>query len=114
MNHPEATQQALSSLRGDPFRMRVIGGLLPLGALLLTWETMLAFIGGTKTTTGLAVQAFLHECVYNTGGAVSNAEMQTLNIERHAVCPNWNYTRRPNSSAQPLSQADPTKRELVS
>ena len=84
------------------------------GEPLLDWETMLAFIRGTKTFTGLAVQAFLHESVYKTGGTVSDAEMETLNIERHVICPNWNYTIRPRSGGQAQAQLDPAKRELIS
>jgi hypothetical protein len=84
------------------------------GEPLRDWETMLAFIRGTETTTGLAIQAFLHEGVYKTGGTVADAEMEALNIERHAVCPNWNYTIRPHSGGQSRAQPNPAKRELVS
>jgi len=84
------------------------------GQPLLDWETMLALIRGTTTTTGLAVEAFLHEGVYKTGGTVSDADMETLNIERHAVCPNWNYTLRPRSREQTTADAHPANRELVS
>ena len=35
--------------------------------------------------------------VYTTGQTVSAAEMATLNLERHNVCPTWNYTIRPRS-----------------
>jgi hypothetical protein len=84
------------------------------GEPLRDWETMLAFIRGTNTTTGLAVQAFLHEGVYQTGGTVSDAAMETLNIDRHAVCPNWNYTIRPRSGGQALTATDPATRELIS
>jgi hypothetical protein len=52
---------------------------------------MLAYIRGATTTTGLSVQAFLHEGACKPGGRVSDAEMETLNIERHTACPNWNY-----------------------
>jgi hypothetical protein len=65
------------------------------GKPLRTWETMLAYIRGTKTVTGLEVRAFLQDGVYKTGQSVSDAEMKALNLERHTVCPNWNYTIRP-------------------
>lgn len=84
------------------------------GKPLLNWETRLAHIRGTTTTTGLAVQAFLHDGTYQTGRTVSDAEMEPLNMERHTVCPNWNYTIRPRSGGQAMPQADPAKRELVS
>lgn len=84
------------------------------GKPLLTWDTLLAYLRGTQTTTGLAVEAFLHEGVYTTGDSVSDAEMKTLNLEHHAVCPNWNYTIRPRSDGQPTTHTDSTNREVVS
>jgi hypothetical protein len=80
----------------------------------LTWEALLAHIRGTQTTAGLQVQAFLHEGVYKTGGTVSDADMETLNLERHAVCPNWNYTIRPRLGGHSMASTDPAKREVVS
>ena len=65
------------------------------GRPLRTFDTMLAYIRGTTTTTGLTVKAFLLEGVYETGQRVSDAEMKRLNLERHTVCPDWNYTFRP-------------------
>jgi hypothetical protein len=84
------------------------------GKPLLTWETMLAYIRGTTTATGLAVHACLHEGVYKTGSTVADAEMETLNIERHIVCPNWNYTLRPRSADRLTPEPEPAKRELIS
>jgi len=65
------------------------------GKPLRTFETMLAYIQGTTTETGLQVQAFLVEKHYARGIKVADEVMQTLNLERHAICPNWNYTIRP-------------------
>jgi hypothetical protein len=62
---------------------------------LRTWDTILAFIGGTTTSSGLTVSAVFQPGEYHTGVNVSDAEMASLNIERHTVCPNWNYTIRP-------------------
>lgn len=67
------------------------------GHPLRTWETMLAYLRGTTTETGLSVTAELHEAVYQKGQKVSNAEMAQLNLEPHQVCPQWNYTLRPRS-----------------
>jgi hypothetical protein len=71
------------------------------GKPLRTFDTMLGYIRGTTTTTGLTVEAFLLEGVYETGRRVSDAEMEKLNLERHEVCPNWNYTMRPLSDSAP-------------
>ena len=65
------------------------------GQPLRTWETMLGYIRGTKTVAGLQVQAYLDARPYPTGERVSDAEMAGLNLERHAICPTWNYTIRP-------------------
>lgn len=68
------------------------------GVPLRTWDTLLAFIRGTTTSTGLAVQADFQPGNYPTGVTVSDAEMKALNIEHHAVCPTWNYTIRPRAT----------------
>lgn len=82
------------------------------GKPLRTWEILLAYIRGTTTSSGLQVGAFRLEGVYETGRSVSDEEMQTLNLERHAVCPNWNYTIRPRPAAVNTA-GDPANREVV-
>lgn len=67
------------------------------GKPLRTFETMLACIRGTTTQTGLHVWAFLVERVYEKGRKISDDLMRSLNLERHAICPNWNYTIRPRA-----------------
>jgi len=64
---------------------------------LRTFATMLAYIRGTTTRTGLQVAAFLVEQVYERGLKVTDQVMHSLNLERHATCPNWNYTIRPRA-----------------
>jgi hypothetical protein len=56
---------------------------------------MLACIRGTTTRAGLQVSACLVEHLYERGIKVADELMQSLNLERHATCPNWNYTIRP-------------------
>jgi hypothetical protein len=65
------------------------------GKPLRSFEVMLGFIRNTTTKAGLKVKAVLNEKVYAKGRRVSDAEMKTLNLERHEVCPEWNYTIRP-------------------
>ncbi len=67
------------------------------GHPLRTWETMLSYLRGTQTTTGLTVTAELHKVVYQKGQKVCDAEYAQLNLESHSVCPRWNYTLRPRA-----------------
>jgi hypothetical protein len=64
---------------------------------LCTFETMLAYIRGTTTETGLRVKAFLLDRQHQKGVKVSDKEMHSLNLERHDICPQWNYTIKPCS-----------------
>ncbi len=73
---------------------------------LRPWDTLLACIRGTTTSTGLTVQATLHDQPYLTGERVAKAAMATLALERHARRPVWNYTIRPRPT--------PPNREVIS
>lgn len=84
------------------------------GKPLRTWETPLACIRGTATGAGLRVRAYLDPGVYPTGETVSDAEMARLNLERHAVCPTWNYTIRPRSPSGSATPAPPATPEVNS
>ncbi len=65
------------------------------GVPLRTPEVILGLIRGTSTETGLRVTADWWEREYRKGVKVSDAQMAELNIERHDVCPQWNYTIKP-------------------
>jgi Rhodopirellula transposase DDE domain len=65
------------------------------GKPLRSFEALLGFIRNTTTTAGLKVKAVLKEKVYTKGRRVSDAEMKTIELERHEDCPAWNYTIRP-------------------
>jgi hypothetical protein len=65
---------------------------------LTSTEVVLDGLRRTTTTTGLRVEATLIETVYQKGLSVSDEEMQLLMIERHDVCPQWNYTIRSRKS----------------
>jgi Rhodopirellula transposase DDE domain len=71
------------------------------GQPLRSLPLLLACIRGTKTETGLRVKASLNQKQYRTKIKVSDQEMRSLNLKRHKVCPQWNYTikpRRPSRS----------------
>ena len=99
----------------NPIEHRLFGpiSLNWAGRPLATWDTMLRYLRGTTTGTGLTVRATLHEGVYQTGEHVADAEMATLNLERHVVCPTWNYTLRPRSPSDRAHDPDCLNRELV-
>ncbi len=69
------------------------------GKPLRSYETMLACIRGTITSTGLKVKAELVDRIYQTRIKVSDAEMDALNLTRRPICPKWNYIIRPRSGA---------------
>ena len=71
------------------------------GCPLRSFDLMLDYIADTKTESGLAVQAQLITTDYSTDLKVSDDVMQSLNIEFHDICPQWNYTISP--PAQPSS-----------
>jgi hypothetical protein len=81
----------------NPIEHRLFGpiSLNWAGKPLETFEFMLACIRGTDTDTGLQVNAFLVEKVYEKGIKVAKEVMQALHIEWHSVCPRWNYTIKP-------------------
>ena len=68
------------------------------GEPLRTLGKLLSLIRGTTTTTGLEVTAELDPRDYATKIKVPNAEFKALNLKRHNVCPQWNYTIAPQQS----------------
>lgn len=68
------------------------------GTPLTSFEIMLECIRSTTTVAGLQVEAVLIDTEYKTGIRVSDAEMETLVLERHDTCPDWNYTIRPRKT----------------
>ncbi len=68
------------------------------GQPLRSFQTMLNYIQGTTTSTGLTVKSFLVEHLFEKGRKVSQSVRQAICLNRRSVCPIWNYTIRP----QPL------------
>ena len=62
------------------------------GVPLRSLELLLRLVRTTITESGLKVCARWTRKTYRTGIRVSNAEMKKLNLRRHTVCPQWNYT----------------------
>jgi hypothetical protein len=83
------------------------------GKPLRSWDIVLGYIRGTTTTTGLEVRAELHAGDYVTGRRVTDAAMQSLNLEPHTICPRWSYTIRPRSSDGVTTCSYPSDQEVV-
>lgn len=69
------------------------------GVPLRSFETVLNYIRGTTTETGLTVRANLLLGEYTKGQKVSDQQMQQLNVTFAQTCPRWNYTLRPRVPA---------------
>ncbi len=83
------------------------------GKPLRTFDTLLAYIRGTTTSAGLDVQAMRLDGDFPTGRAVSDAEMDALQLSKHALCPKWNYTISPRSGATTCLAAMPPNRGVI-
>ena len=68
------------------------------GQPLDSYETILRLVNQTTTQTGLEVQATLITKHYETGQKISDHQMSTLDLDRHAILPEWNYTIHPRKS----------------
>ena len=71
------------------------------GCPLRSFDTVVHDIADTRTQTGLEVTAHLVPTLYPKGAKVPDAVMATLNLEAHAVCPQWNYTIHPRPIGGP-------------
>ena len=65
------------------------------GEPLRDYETIVKLISHTTTATGLKVTCRLDRRKYPTGRQVTDAEMQSINLERDKFHGEWNYTIRP-------------------
>jgi hypothetical protein len=61
---------------------------------LRSLEILMGWVRGTEVG-GVGVTASLDRGTYPTKVKVSKAEMKQLDLERHEVCPAWNYTISP-------------------
>ena len=57
-----------------------------------SYDAMLSLIAGTTTTTGLLVEAILNEKEYQKGIKITDDQMKEINMSKHSVLPDWNYT----------------------
>jgi hypothetical protein len=76
------------------------------GEPLTSYAKLLHLLNATTTQRGLVVQATLHTCHYQTGLSISDEQMATLNLHRHATFPQWNYTIRPTGRLAPDAESE--------
>jgi hypothetical protein len=65
------------------------------GQPLVSFQTVVNLIGGTRTRTGLRVKALLDTREYQTAVKISPKQIEELNLKRHSFHPDWNYTLSP-------------------
>ncbi len=68
------------------------------GQPLVSYAVILSLIAATTTAAGLTVASYLDTNTYPTGVKVTDAEMDTLRIERDAFHGEWNYTILPHAA----------------
>jgi hypothetical protein len=62
------------------------------GEPLVSYETVVNLIGGTRTRGGLRVKARLDRKEYQKGIEITDEQMASINMEPHTTLPQWNYT----------------------
>lgn len=68
------------------------------GRPLLSLATIVNLISATKTKSGLLIRSEIDSGTYPQGVKISNAQMASLNLDRHDFHGDWNYTLRPQPS----------------
>jgi len=117
-HRPRLWKTALQERIADRYRLHVTVCHYPTGAskwnpvehrlfspISINWasqplrslEILLGWIRGTTTANGLEVTARLDQTTYPTKVKVYDEEMKQLNLQRHRLCPNWNYTISPRN-----------------
>jgi len=66
------------------------------GIPLRTPEVMLSCIRGTSTVGGLQVTAQWREQAYSKGVKVTRSQMAEIQLMKHDICPQWNYSIAPS------------------
>jgi hypothetical protein len=72
------------------------------GKPLVSLAAIVSLIGATTSRSGLRVRAEIDSGSYPAGEKVSDAQMASLNLERHEFHGDWNYTIHPRPLEQPL------------
>lgn len=65
------------------------------GTPLIDFETVLKYIRTTKTKAGMRVRATSSNKEFKKGAKATKEQIENLNIKRHKINPEWNYTLSP-------------------
>ncbi|MCL4393599.1 MAG: ISAzo13 family transposase [Chloroflexi bacterium] len=98
-NHLEATvsHYPTGASKGNPADHRLFSAVSCnwAGEPLTCYDKMLHLIEATTTEQGLVIKATLTQRAYLTQVKISKEQMATVNLQRHTVHPQWNYTIKP-------------------
>ena len=75
--------------------LRLQGAFRGYGTGLLDMAMVVNLIGNTKTQVGLEVRCVVDEGSYAKGIKISDKELASFNITKHAFHGEWNYIIRP-------------------
>src|SRR5881394_663889 len=62
------------------------------GQPLISYQTVVNLIAGTRTTHGLRIKAKLDPREYEKGIPITKEQMKSVNLQPHKTHPQWNYT----------------------
>jgi Rhodopirellula transposase DDE domain len=62
------------------------------GQPLISYQTVVNLIAGTRTRSGLCIKAKLDQREYQKGIPITMEQMKSVNLQPHKTHPQWNYT----------------------
>ena len=62
------------------------------GQPLISYQTVVNLIAGTRTNHGLRIKAKLDPREYEKGIPITKEQMKSVNLQPHKTHPQWNYT----------------------
>ena len=65
------------------------------GRALVSYQTIVQLIAATTTDNGLTVRSEVDTNTYPKGVKITDAQSNTINIHRHDLHGEWNYTIKP-------------------
>jgi len=77
------------------------------GTPLVSFQSLLDAARATRTTTGLRVDAYQDEAVYQKGIKISDQQMARLNLTKNELLGQWNYTITPAQEDRPAIDSLP-------